>query len=241
MIHNLRSSLAAAVLLSTPVYGGTAIDYTGSYEGDALPDAVESNPQWNVLGNSGDAMAAIVDVDETRSLRVSSVGNPNTRLFWTLGKFSPTHAPTEAWLSDPEKGSTVDFRIKISDTVGPVDNGLRPGFAIQVSDGQHYVTFFFGISGITANGASVKAIEGIDNTLFNEYRIAFQNGAASLYAAGDNNAIFSNVRGATLSRNAVAIGDFSDYIGGTYHLDYLRWSNEKAEFSPPSSAIQSKP
>ncbi len=209
----------------------------GEYIPTVLPtdtDGTDGNPQWTVEAAEGSVAAVVENILSASTMDAID----KNALVWTLGMKGSASmgAPTSAWMVSPSVGSTIDFCIKVNDGKdnSPHDVSVRGGFQIAVGDGRHLAAFSFGVTGISVFAESNLSKNGPDNSVFKAYRIVIKDGSAALYEEGNETPLLSDVRMKPLPNyNLIYFGDISSAVSGSYDLAYLRWTNEKADFTPP--------
>jgi len=235
-VRHFRSGLSKVVAAATLLAGaGVAvaapIAYQHGYDGNALPEDAATDPQWGTFQTTGTSSVS------GGILTVTTVnGPPNTNEAWGMGTQANTPIAVQpvygdgaaGWNAVPATGSTVDFRVKITS-----DFNKRP-LQLLVSDGVKSVSFQFSDNDILGFGTSQTFIDR-DNSAYQTFRVAFQNGFASLYVHSQAAPLINNIAAANTfqSRNMMFMGDFSAGDHGTFDLDLLYWSNATAEFSAP--------
>lgn len=240
---NGRSAFLAASLLiigSVPVPAGP-ITYTSQYIPNALPSTgggTVVNPSWDYSHSAVGTYTASVSDGILSASTMPAVGNTQS---WKIGQAgSSTFGTSSAWSLNAATGATIDFTIKVNASTGA--GGSSPqvlgGFNIFVGDGSKYASLYFSPTQISLWGATMPKIDH-SNTEFQTFRIAFSNGLLSLYEAGNDTALISNVAMInTAGYNQIYWGDGSSLVSGGFQLSYMGWNNTMAEYSaPPFSPI----
>lgn len=242
--YNVRS-WASALAVSLLIGGAASsvagpITYTSQYIPDALPTTsggTLANPSWSY--NTNGTYTATPSGGVLSANTMSAVGNNQ---FWRIGSAgATTYGTSSAWSLNATTGATVDFTIKVTGSSGEGLNSpqVLGGFNILVSDGTYHSSLYFSPTQISLWGAATPYQKISFNTSeFQTFRIAFSGGLLSLYVAGQETALFSNmamISGAGL--NQMWWGDGSSLASGTYQLSHLGWNNTYADFSVPVAPI----
>lgn len=235
------ASLVTFILSLAMVQGLSAapISYTSEYNGNVVPNATLgtiADPVWDEVSTGSGSIVSANGILQANSMNTTD----SNYLFWMIGDNDGSLSGTsQAWNVTPSVGVTVDFNVQVTaaKSNGGGDSTQQGGFNIQVSDGQHGISFYFGLTSIIATGASsyTTAIPLDLSSSSNTFRITLQDGAATLYMNDLAAPIFSALDGtATLAGyNRVLFGDFTSVYSGSYNLDYVSWNNTVAEFSAP--------
>lgn len=209
------------------------ITYTSVYSADAMPNATagtNADPLWALAfqnaGNTQGVSGGVYSSNTTNAL--------TNQLNWTVGRNGATdYGTSSAWGVTSILGATVDFRLQVTAATGTQTASGSGGVMVGISDNVSYWTFFFNPTGAIAAGATNVSVN-VDNSVFQTYRIVTQNGVASLYVAGTESALISNIAGNSFANlQRLYFGDGSNLYSGAYNLDYIAWNNQLAEFSAP--------
>jgi len=200
----------------------SAQTWTGTYEGDALPDSPSSNPQWQkyFLG-SASALGGYLTVTTPTD---SGTGDDHY-LEYRLdggGAWNPTGAGTTLEMS---------FQTNYTNASGwagsaLISTGLEQ-WSIRV--GTNYVS-------VGPEDLYLPSI-GIDSSTLHVYRFTTvgDTGNLNLYVDGGTTPAHTYSTGVASAVSRLAFGDLGSPEDGQVVWDYLRWTNAGA-FAPNGSA-----
>ncbi len=235
----LRAALLTLCLLVNTTVSQSAVIYTSSYEADTLPNATQgtlANPLWHRAAPTGTYHA-----EATGGRLVASTTTVGDQ-WWAVGtNSSATYTGSTPGVWNTGTG-TVDFRLSVSAGSGG-NAATGNGFMIQLSDSANrFYTFYIGPSAFTFQNGAATSLSvtttslGLSTAAFHTYRIALDNGKASLYVDDRVTPVFDSVAGITFgtaTRTALLFGDAAGAMTGSFQLDHLRWSNTTAHFAAP--------
>lgn len=203
----------AGVLMGT---AASAAWYTASYEGNAAPEDVASNPQWQkfFLGTGATAGGYLTVTTPTEP----GAGDDHY-LEYRLpggGAWNPTGA-----------GSTFEISFKTNYT-----NDSGWGGSFQIATASRRWSFRIGTNWVSCEGTpdfSLPGNLGIDSSTFHTYRFttADDNSPLQMYVDGGTTPVVS-FDGVAGSGNQLAFGDLGGPEDGQLVWDYLRWTNAGA-------------
>ncbi len=159
--------------------------------------------------------------------------------FWQIGMDGDREfgRPAEAWTEGSQDGITVDFTIRVNDgrSDNKAESGVPGGFELMVANQGYGINLYFDKQGITAWGAKISTDDVHENTSYCTYRLVIQGGKASLYEAGNESAIFSDMamRSGAETFNVIAFGTITSTLSGAWDLAFLGWNSGKAELTAP--------
>ena len=236
-------TLLIAVGVAAVTCGAQAgpIAYTSEYIPNALPSTsggTVANPSWDYSHTAAGTYSASVTDGILSASTLPGIANTQS---WKIGQMgSSIFGTSSAWAVTPATGATIDFTIKVTGSTGQAVSSpqIQGGFNIFVGDGTKYASVYFNTTGISVWGHTIASNTTHINTGFQTYRIAFANGLLSLYEAGNETALFSNIAMVnTAGYNQMYWGDATGLASGSFQLSQLGWNNTVADFSAPISAV----
>ncbi|CAN5792724.1 hypothetical protein BH09VER1_BH09VER1_19160 [soil metagenome] len=231
--------LVGLTLLGTAEAQSESVAYTSKYEPRLLPSETEgtkANPVWYFQTHEGGISNTSHGV-----LSASTMHCPESdRLqFWQIGLDGEKEYgnPVESWTAATAEGVTIDFTIKVTDSHSDdiATSGVPGGFELLAASNGHAINIYFDTKGITAWGARITMDDSHQNTEFKTYRLVIQDGKASLFEAGSNAAIFSELtmRPTAEGYSAINFGTGTTTTSGAWELSFLGWNTKVAQLAPP--------
>lgn len=224
-VSNLLSLAAAVGLVSAPAVAAEP-KFPHTYEGDREPTT--ASPFWQeIKGGEGKASGTVSVAGGKLRVEVPE----NTRHYYAIGRSGGGAERGEgvmAYDGGAEAGTTIDFNLVVS-----CNDPEQAIFGVHIGreDGRSVVTF--STSGVTVDGKFFAHATTDPDT----YRLAFDQDALVVYSARQGKIYEGALRPATAyPHNALFFGTLAPMdikTPGTWELDFLRWTQDGAEFSPP--------
>jgi len=245
-MKKINSQWKSLLLVAGIVAGACAVQagpitYTSQYVPNALPSTsggTVANPSWDYFHTTDGTYSASVAGGILSASTLPGIANTQA---WRIGQSGANiYGTSSAWAVSPATGATIDFTIKVTGTTGQAVGSpqIQGGFNIFVGDGSKYASVYFNTTGISVWGTTLESNTTHVNTGFQTYRIAFANGLLSLYEAGNETALFSNIAMVnTAGYNQMYWGDATSLASGSFQLSQMGWNNTTANFSAPVSAV----
>lgn len=212
--------MAAACLASLAASsGGRAepIAWDGEFSGDEIPTA--ASPRW--AGNAK-AGGTVQVSDGALDVRVG----PGDSRFYTLGFYAEGKpAGDAAWNGQPGT-STVEWRVACA-----AEDPEKVIFQIGFADGKLRWDVDFRASSIVAGGRTVP----VDTSKPDTYRVTLKDGMLQM-SSESQGVVIDGLKGRALDddRNRILFGTDarldggSSLGGGSWQLDFIRWTNKLA-------------
>ena len=213
---NRNTGRAILLAATAGVFMGTVAQaawYTASYEGNAAPEDVASNPQWQKYFLGTGAVAG-------GYLTVTTPTEPGSGddhyLEYRLdggGAWNPTGA-----------GTTLEISFKTNYT-----NDSGWGGSFMLATGQMLWPIRIGTNFVSGPGGdfNLPANLGIDSSTFHTYRFTTANdsGDLQMYVDGSTTPAHTFTGGTPTSTVRLAFGDLGGPEDGQIVWDYIRWTN----------------
>lgn len=207
-INRIIAVAATALALVAPL--ARAMDFTGTYEADDLPQNEPTDPLWSkVHDDTGGAGESVAD----GILTVKTV--PSENIVYRLAG-----GPGFAW--DPtEVGSTVEVRLKVD-----IQNGSAGAGSLEIRSGSLLWGIIFQPTCvyIQIGGGDPVLMDTSDG--FHVYRFTFTgpNDPLKLYVDGGESPVASWV-GVEDTSALLDFGATITDVAGQVQWDYIRWTN----------------